>query len=178
MRLIFALPAIAAMALTACSNSAEEEVGAEELSASEVLAAADEAGIVPRPGEYENTSELLEFSLAGMPADRLELVKQAFAEGAAQKATYCVTEEMTSEQWLSEMAESDCTVSRFEAADGKLDMAMSCASEDGLSGRVAMSGTASEEGSNMEMTFQQDIPNMGDAQVKVRVQSQRIGDCG
>lgn len=177
MRFTYAIPALAAFALAACGSN-EEDLGDEALSADEVMAAAADADIVPRPGQYESTAELVKFDLPGMPEGQMDMVRQAFAQGAAQKNSYCVTEEMTSDKWLSDMAESDCSVTRFSAAGGNIDMDMTCASAEGLSGRVQMTGTASDDASDLEMRFTQDVPQMGEASVHMRVKSTRIGDCG
>jgi hypothetical protein len=42
---------------------------------------------------------------------------------------------------------------------------------------VALKGTASEEAADLEMSFTQPIPGAGDSTIRMRVKSQRTGDC-
>lgn len=177
MRIRHFMPVFAAIALAACSGSADEELADEALSADEVAGAAAAEFTMPRPGEYRTTQELIEFTMAGMPAEQMEMVRSQFAAGAATPHTYCVNEQMTREQWLSDMAESDCTVSSSTANADGIDMVMSCTGAEGVAGRVALKGTTTAEGSDMEMTFTQAIPNMGDSTIRMRVKSERVGDC-
>jgi hypothetical protein len=181
MRILRALkqygPVFAAIALAACSGNADEELAGEALSADEVAGAAAADFTMPRAGEYRTTQELIEFTLPGLPAEQMEMVRSQFAAGAAQPHTYCVNEQMTREQWLSQMSESNCTVSSSAADAGGIDMVMSCTGAEGVAGRVALKGTTTAEGSDMEMTFTQAIPNMGDSTIRMRVKSERVGDC-
>lgn len=178
MRIRFALPLLAAATLAACSGSADEELADEALSADEVAGAATEADFpMPRAGQYSTTQELIEFQMPSLPAEQLAAARAAFATGAAEPHTYCVAEDMTREQWLSNMAESDCTVSRSTAGAEGIDIVMTCNGAQGVTGRVAMKGTASEDASDLEMTFSQTIPGAGDSTIRMRVKSERTGDC-
>lgn len=177
MRIRHALPVFAAIALAACSGSADEELAGEALSADEVAGAAAAEFVMPRPGQYRTTQELVEFTMAGLPAEQMEMVRSQFAAGASEPHSYCVSEQMTREQWLSDMAESDCTVSSSAANAEGINMVMSCTGAEGAVGRITLNGTTTTEGSDMEMSFTQAIPNMGDSTIRMRVKSERVGDC-
>jgi len=177
MRIRQVLPVFAAIALAACSGSADEELAGEALSADEVAGAAAAEFTMPRPGEYRTTQELIEFTMDGLPDEQMDMVRSQFAAGAAEPHSYCVNEQMTREQWLSDMAESDCTVSSSSTNADGIAMVMSCTGAEGVAGRIALTGTTTTEGSDMEMTFTQTIPNMGDSTIRMRVKSERVGDC-
>jgi len=177
MRIRLALPVLMALALTACGGSADEELAGEALSADEVAGAAAADFTMPRPGQYTTTQELVEFTMPSLPAEQMDMVRAQFAAGAAEPHSYCVSEQMTREQWLSDMAESNCTVSSSNAAADGIDMVMSCTGDEGVVGRIALAGTTTEDGSDMVMTFTQSIPEMGDSTIKMRVKSERTGDC-
>ena len=76
------------------------------------------------------------------------------------------------------MTESDCTVQRFDVSGSNIDAALSCPSgTDGISGDVTMTGTIGETGGNMEMSFKTQVPELGEATIRMRMISERVGDC-
>lgn len=176
MRLIHALPLLAGLALAACNNS-DDELADEALSMEDVLAEIEDNGIMPQPGQYIADVELISFEMPGATTIDMSVLQQEFAEGAASNSTYCVTEEMNREAWISEMTDNSCTVSRLTADGSEIDLAMSCTAPDGPQGRILMTGTTTETGSDMEMAFNQPIPGIGDASIRLRVSAQRTGDC-
>lgn len=180
MRKTFTFPMIAALALAACGSDAEDasEAG-DALSAEDV---ADQIGSVKTPiaGQYRTTQELLGIDLPGANAQFLEILRSGFADGAAEESSYCITEEQAAnsrEEMLASMAESDCTVTRFEVSGDSVDAVMSCASGQGISGDVALNGTMTETSADMVMFFTIPVPQAGDAGIRMRVLSERIGDC-
>ena len=177
MRFVHALPIFAAIALAACSGKADDELAGEALSADEVAGAAAADFAMPRPGQYRTTQELVDFTMPGLPAGQMEMIRSQFAAGASEPHTYCVNEQMTREKWLSDMAESDCTVDSSAATADGINMVMSCTGTGGVVGQMTLNGTTTTEGSDMVMSFKQAIPNMGDSTIKMRVKSERVGDC-
>ncbi|WP_156167431.1 DUF3617 domain-containing protein [Aurantiacibacter marinus] len=177
MRPIFALPLIAAFALTACGNDADQGLTDEELAAGDVAAVIEDNGAKPQAGEYSTTVELIEFDAPGLAESAIADARAEFAAGAAEPNLYCVGEDTTREQWFSEMVEASCTLSRFTADGNDLDGAMTCNSDIGLDGRVEMAGRTAEEGSDLTMTYTLPLES-GDSTVRMRVVSERIGDCG
>ncbi len=179
MRLIHALPLLAAAALAACGNNPDEELTDEALSMDEVMAEIEDNGAMPRPGLYTANVELVSFEVPGIASSNIDMdtLLAEMEEGAASESTYCITDEMDRETWISEMTDNQCAISRFVAEGGDIDLAMTCSAEDGPQGSIAMSGTASETSSNLEMSFTQPIPGIGDANIVMRVISERTGDC-
>ena len=177
MRYRLVLPLVAVLALGACGRSGEDAGG----EAAEEMAAAVEEGPTPQAGQYRTTAELLEFNLPGAPAEVTDMMRTAFAEGAAQGNEYCLTPEQAEansrEQVLKNLAESDCTVSRFDMSGGRFDAALSCPTGEGASGDVTMAGTMNETGSDVEMTFKTQVPEMGEATIRMRLVSERVGEC-
>ncbi len=179
MRVKFVLPLVAAISLAACGGDAYEEVSGDSMSSDEMSDAMD-AAAMPEPGQYRSTQELLEFEMPGLSEDMAGMIRSAFAEGAAEESTYCLTAEEAGnarEQMLENMAESDCEVSRFDMAGGTIDAAMSCPTGEGVTGDVALTGTMDSNGADMVMSFSTDVPSMGAASIRMRVVSERIGEC-
>jgi len=161
------------LALTACGSDADtpEEVADE---AAEAMA----EGPMPQPGQYRTTATLLEFTMPGAPPEAADMLRGAFAEGAAEPTTYCLTPEQAQtsrEDMLKNMAESNCTVSSFSMEGGRIDAALSCPAGEGVSGDVTMHGTMSETGSDIEMTFTAPAP--ANATIKMHMVSERVGEC-
>lgn len=179
MRLIHAATLLAALALAACGNNPDEELTDEALSMDEVMAEMQDNGVMPQPGLYTANVELVSFEVPGVADSKIDMdtLLAAMEEGAASQSTYCVTEGMDREAWISAMTDNQCTLSRLVADGGDIDLAMTCAAQDGPQGRIAMNGTADETSANLEMSFTQPIPGIGDANIVMRVISERTGDC-
>ena len=178
MRFTHALPLLAGLALVACGDDVDEELTDEALSMGEVLAEIEDNGVMPQPGQYSANVELLSFEMANASSIDMSALQQEFADGAGEAGSYCITEEMDREAWLSEMTDNNCSVTRLSAEGTELELAMTCNAEDGPQGRIMMTGTAGETSSDMEMTFAQPIPGLGDATVRMRLLTERTGDCG
>lgn len=177
MRLIHCLPLIAGLALVACDNT-DEELTDEALSMDEVLAQGEDNGIMPQPGEYSASYDLVSVDMVAGQVQDMAALEAAFAEGAQEQTSFCVTEAMDREAWISAMTDNSCAISRLSANDGDIDLAMTCDAEDGPQGRITMAGTTSDTASDMEMGFTQPIPGVGDANIVLQVQTERTGDCG
>lgn len=170
-------PLLALVALAACAGEADEELQNEGLSAEDVAAAPVDFAVPLAPGQYRTTSELIDFSMPSLSEEARRTAAAAFAQGAGEGHTYCLAAGATSDQWLSSMNESACTVSRLEEGEGRIDAVLQCSDPTGLNGRVEMSGTMAQTSADMELRFAQAIAQFGEGTIRMRVVSQRIGDC-
>jgi len=179
MRALHALPLAAAMFLAACGDNNADADGDGKLSGEEV---AEEAGdlVQPRPGQYRSTVEVLEFDAPGMPEGAKQQMEQIFASGM-QGSTFCMTEADTAkngpEQMVKNLAQSNCEMKNFNVSGGTVVAEMQCPSQGGGASTVKMEGQMSAEGSTMTMDMKQDMPQLGSVNMKMRVTSERIGDC-
>jgi hypothetical protein len=183
MRSVHWLPIAAAAALLAgCNRDNADADGDGSLTTGEVVA---EAGTLlqPRPGQYSTKVELLEFDAPGLPAGVKDQMQQVFAGGSAQDSTFCMTEadaaENGAEQMVKNLAKSDCDMKRFDVSGNTVVADMQCAGQGGAVNRVQMNGEMTPESSimTMTMTMNQEMANLGAVTMKMRVASQRIGDC-
>jgi hypothetical protein len=179
MRTIHTLPFAAAILLAACGGETDAD-GDGNLSDEEV--AAEAAGIVqPQPGQYRASIELLEFEAPGMPPDAKEQMQQIFASGLTEGNSFCMTEEDVAEggpeEMVKNLAESDCTMKSFNVSGNTIVADMQCPGEGGGTSTVRMEGQMRADGSTMTMEMGQDIPGMGATNMKMRVTSERTGDC-
>lgn len=179
MRIINLLPAAAALplvlVLAACGDSAEEVSDTGEMA--EALA----DGPTPQPGQYTTTTEVLEFNIPGLSPEMRDMMQSALAEGAQEGSSYCLTAADTAnsrEEMIRNMTESDCTVQRFDMAGGNIDAALSCpAGGEGLTGDVTLNGTMTDTGADMTMSFKTQVPDTGEATIRMRMVTNRVGDC-
>jgi len=179
MRLIHTAPLAAAILLTACGGDADTNddgaVTGEEV-------AAEAADLVhPKPGQYRTTLELMEFDAPGVPDAAKQQMQQIFTSGLAEGNTFCVTQAQVDdngpEQMVRNLAEADCTMNSFDVSGNTVVADMQCPGEGGATRSVKMDGQMTAESSTMTMTTEQDIPNLGTTKMRVKVSSQRVGDC-
>ncbi|MBH5322040.1 DUF3617 family protein [Aurantiacibacter sediminis] len=176
MRFTHALPLIALAALTACGDDVDEALTDEALASEDVAPVIEDNGVMPQPGQYTTRIQLVEFEAPGLTEDAIAEARTEFEAGAAEENSYCVTEDLTREQWLSEMTEADCTLSRFTADGNDLEGAMTCNSDIGLNGRVEISGRTAESGSNLQMSYNLETA-AGEGTVVWQTVAERTGDC-
>ena len=180
MRAIMTMPLAATILLAACGGGDDEAAEGEALTGDEVAAAA-EGMVQPRPGEYRTSLELLEFNAPGIPEAAKQQMQQVFASGLAEGNTFCMTEADAAangpEEMVKNLAESDCEMTTFDVSGNTVSAVMQCAGEDGAASSVRMNGEMTAESSTMTMDMQQQIAGMGDVQMKMRVNSERIGEC-
>lgn len=177
MRSTFALPLLAAFTLSACSGD-DEAVSDEALSADEVAAVIEDNGLQPGAGEYSVRTELISFEAPGLADVSVAEARAEFESGAGAPYLYCLTDGITREAWLSQMVESECTLSRFSANSDALEGVMNCTASEGLNGRVEISGTSDADSSDLRMTAT--VPTAaGEGTVRFRVLAEATGEaCG
>jgi len=177
MRLIHTSLLAATFVLAACGGSADTD-GDGAISGEEAVAEAAGA-IRPEPGQYRTRTEVLEFNVPGVP-DAVKREMQGSA-AAARTFTYCLTPEQAaangSEQMTKNMVQGNCTFARFDVAGGTISAEMQCAGANGASTHVTMDGQMTSTSSTMTMTNETDMQDMGKMQMKMRMTSERIGDC-
>jgi len=179
MRTLHTLPLAAAVLLAACGGSTDAD-GDGEISAEEVAAEAGDA-IQPQPGQYRGSFELIEFEAPGMPAAAREQMQQIFSGGLTEGIEFCITEQDVAENGAEGMvkglAEGDCTTERFNVSGGSIDAEMQCPGEGGGTRTVKLNGRMTATSSDMTMETSQEMPQVGATTMKMRVRSERVGDC-
>ncbi|MCT2559184.1 DUF3617 domain-containing protein [Tsuneonella sp. YG55] len=166
--------------LAACSKEP-----AAPRTADEVIA---EAGKLeqPRPGRYETTVDLIDFSVPGIPQEQANAMKSMMGRASQEASSYCLTEAEAAkgfEESVRKMTEGQgqmkCEFGRFAVDGGKLDAALTCSGPQGMTADIALDGTASAEASTMHMTMVQKAAMMpgGQMRVEMRMNSKRTGDC-
>jgi hypothetical protein len=172
--------AVSLCALAACGSETSEPRTADEVIA--------EAGQLeaPRPGQYETSVEVIEFSIPGLPPQQAEQMKSMMGQMGARTSAYCLTPEEAErgfEESVRKMTEGTgdmkCEFARFAVDGGELDAALTCTGPQGMDAEIELSGTAGAESSAMRMKMVQKaamIPG-GEMRVEMQTNSRRTGDC-
>lgn len=175
---------VAAMALglAACSSGEKAANGGQPLTPKEAAAQVAASGIKLEPGEYETAVTLLDFTMAGLPADQVETMKAAMSEQVQKPRRSCLTPEEAAEgpkQLVSRMRDGDCRISDFASSANTVSGTMHCSFNGRGSSTTRFSGTYRSDGSSMTMESDQQLPGMpGDGMhMQMQADSRRLGDC-
>lgn len=179
MRSIRVLPLAAAMLLGACGGSTDGD--GDGAVSNEEAAAAIEDIVEPQPGQYRTVAEVLEFDVPGMTEQMKQQMRSVMGGESGQENTFCLTPEEAAangpQEMVENMAEANCSFDKFDVSSGTISADMQCTGEDGRTSHVLMDGRMTETSSDMTMTMDQEMAGMGKVHMKMRVTSERIGDC-
>ncbi len=180
-RLSFALLAVPALALGACSKEPSGQKPTTQVAVS--------AGgmLKPEPGLYTNTVTVTKFEMPGMPPSMAQQMKQTFTSQSGTDRTSCLTKEDAAkgyEDMVQKMGQGrdgmKCTFSRYNVSGNNLDAELNCAGPEGTSATMQMHGTVESGKSNitMEMTTRAKHMPGGQMTMAMQVESVRTGECG
>lgn len=171
---------IATLALAACGGGATDADadGDGEVTASEARAAAEASGadLKPEPGKYKSSMTFVDAKIPGMP----EEVKGMMGSGMNFSSEFCMTPEMADqgfEQAAEQGQQGDCSISKYEIDGNDMVMEMSCKQPGAGDMNVAMQGTVTPTRSEFDVTTKGEIPQFGEAEFKMSMVQERIGDC-
>ena len=178
MRHTFALSALAALALAACSNEPSGEVEKESFESVAKKIATSE--IKPRPGRWQSNFKIESMEMPGMPPQAREMMQRQMA--SAKSHFTCLTPEQAdrpSAEFFQKGA-TGCTYDHFTMADGKLDAEMTCKRGPG-NAKMTMLGNYSADSYDVKVTSQSGLGQsemQGETMKMVMaIASHRVGDC-
>ena len=169
-----------AFALTACGGAVTDADadGDGEVTTEEVSAAIEASGkkLKPVAGKYKTSITVTKVDVPGAPPQMAEMMGSAMN----QENEFCLTPEQAEkgfEDSLKQGRDDTCKISTFTLDGDQVDMKMSC--NDPASGpvTVAMTGQVGETSSDLQMTVNGKIPQMGDMEMVMSFTQTRIGDC-
>lgn len=181
---------LAPFALAACGSDepaeqadetvAEEAMVAPEGMSEDEIAAEMKKAILPKPGQYTSTAELVELEIPGVPAAQAQQMKDMMRASLSRTTSRCLTPD-EAEKGFEELAKAQqegCTVDSFKVDGGKFAGKMICDNPE-ASGTMTMSGTGTETSSEMDMAMDMTSANLpgGRMAMKMHVTSKRTGEC-
>jgi uncharacterized protein DUF3617 len=178
----YAVCLIAVVAVAACDKS--PEVSARDASVAEVEQKVREAGAdqsFVRPGLWQSKITVEELDIPGMPTDMAQRMKTMMAERQEHGFQTCLTAEDVKRPKEDFFAgkNNECRYEHFTMGSGKIDAAMRCGGKDGAT-KMAMAGTYSPDSYQMQTAMQMQPGNgeQGGMTMKMRIDAQRVGECG
>ncbi|MEO1221669.1 MAG: DUF3617 domain-containing protein [Pseudomonadota bacterium] len=166
----------ASIVLAACSEGTvdADSDGDGTVTAAEVGAVVSD--MRPEAGKYSVTMNLVKAEIPGAPQEMLD------AMGGLMNRTfeYCLTPEEADkgfEESLTEGQDENCTIEKFELTGNDVDMAMSCSGEQQGNMRMTMTGTVSPTQSDISVVTTGTLPQIGEANMEMTMQQERLGDC-
>lgn len=176
MRIAFCLPLIA-LGLSACGSDAEEPKTEDE-----VIAAMEDLA-KPEPGLYRTTTEMVEFSVPGLPEEQAQQLRKMRGDGV-KTSEQCLTEEEANrgfKDMLREMSKPDeglsCDFTRFDTSGSDLDAKMTCGGPGGTGAEIVLAGEVETTRSDLTMKMKVDAGPLGEMDMTMKTKSERIGDC-
>ncbi|MEM6857787.1 MAG: DUF3617 domain-containing protein [Pseudomonadota bacterium] len=177
----FWVPAMAALALSACMGETSVDADADgdgAITASEARAAVEaaRADLKPEPGRYETTMKITDVSIPGAPPQMAEMMGQAMN----RTGEFCLTPEQAErgfEDSLKEGQSEACKIQTFTIEGNQVEMAMQCDQEGMGDMAVTMSGEVAPTQSDLTMTMNGTIPQLGAVEMAMSFQQKRVGEC-
>lgn len=173
----------AAVFLLAACSSGENAAEKDASPGGEAVAdAAAPAAIKLQPGEYETTTKVLEFSIAGVPQSQIDAMKGAMSGEIERPHRYCLTAEQAAggpTKMLSQMRQGNCQTSDFRSAAGSVHGKMQCTFEGGAAAASTFDGTFTSDSSSLTFESDQQMAGMGanGVHMKMKVDTHRVGEC-
>ena len=168
-----------ALTLAACGGGTDADANGDGAVTTEEMRTAVEANggsIKPEPGQYKMTMSVAKMEIPNAPKGMADMM----GDGFGMNFNYCLTREEADkgfEESIRKGREDNCTYERMNLDGGKIDVAMKCNDPD--SGRMEGTMTGTVSPTKMDLTFKgkQQMGPMGDAEMEMTIQHERIGDC-
>jgi len=170
--------ATASLALvTACSDSGADKDGDGKISTEEVAAEMNEVNL--EPGEWENTVEIVDVKIDGLPegapAGMLDSMK-----GQTTTSKSCITEEQAKNpgaEFFAAQEKTACEVNKFDMSGGAISSEMAC-NNMGAPGKMNMAMDGQYGPSSYDMIMKMDGEAGGmKMNMEAKSSGKRIGDC-
>lgn len=177
MKKILASAAVVAL-ISGCSDNGADADGDGKITTEEVAAEMNEVSL--EPGEWENTVEILDVEIEGMPNGApAGLIENMKSQKTTSKS--CMSEEQAKNpgaEFFSAQKEFDCEVKKFNMSGGAIDSEMSCTNMNQGAGQMTMAMTGQYGPSSYDMTLSMDGGAAGvNMKITAKNSGKRIGAC-
>lgn len=167
--------AFPALLLGACSAEPEE------LGEREILHRAERL-IPPEPGQYRTITRLTAFEMPGADPQEAERIRTDFGFIEPDESERCLSRAEAVRGFLplvEAMQRGNCTFSRFDTSEQRLDAVMQCEGAEGTMSDVSVQGEAGTQSSRLETSVVQRDDSLpgGELHFTLVVEMQRLGEC-
>lgn len=164
--------------ITACSDSGADKDGDGKISNEEVAAEMNEVSL--EPGEWENTMEITDVAIEGLPEGAPAGIADQM-KGTKNTTKSCITKEQAENpgaEFFAAQDQNNCEVKKFDMSGGAIESEMACSGMGGAPGNMemAMTGQYGPSSYDMTMTMKGDAGPMK-MDITAKTSGKRIGDC-
>ncbi len=161
-----------------CSDKGADQDGDGKITADEV--AQEMNKVTLEPGEWENTVEIVDVKIDGLP-DGMPAGVMDSMKGKVTTSKSCITKEDAENpgaQFFAAQEETNCEVKKFDMSGGAVSSEMACNNMGGAPGNMTMKMDGQYGPSSYDMTMNM---NGGAAGMKMNISAKsngkRIGSC-
>ncbi|QZH75572.1 MAG: DUF3617 family protein [Erythrobacter sp.] len=131
----------------------------------------------PVPGRYRLTAIVENFGLAGLEVGK-EVPPMDETTQAPDISYICLAGDVERVDWLAELrSEGECTSDGPTGDDENFRIAVQCVEPGGSRNEIVLTGSASDQGMEMQMAMTMRAPEMGKMTMDMRMTVERVGDC-
>ena len=161
-----------------CSDKGADHDGDGKITAEEV--AEEMNKVTLEPGEWENTVEIVDVKIEGMPEGVPAGVMDSM-KGKVTTSKSCITEEEAKNpgaQFFAAQEKTNCEVKKFSMSGGAVSSEMACNNMGGGPGNMTMTMDGDYGPSNYEMTMNMKGGAAGmKMDISAKSNGKRIGKC-
>lgn len=142
-----------------------------------------EAGKLPPqvPGQYRTSLEVLEVDGPTESKEFADALRSGADNAELRNSDSCddpaVAGTSAGTQLVREIFEDDCEFEQFAVSGEAVTAVLQCPADRDLPGRVKMVGRIGADKLDMLMTVEQRLPDKSTVHMKMRIKSERIGEC-
>ncbi len=167
------LGSVAAICLIAgCSDAGADRDGDGKITTEEV--AMEMNKVTLEPGEWENTVEIVDVKIEGLPAGAPAGIMDSM-KGQVTTSKSCITKEQAEDpgaEFFAAQEENNCEVKKFTMSGGAVSSEMVCSNMGGAPGNMTMAMDGQYGPSNYDMTMNM---NGGAGGMKMDITAKSIG---
>ena len=161
-----------------CSDKGADHDGDGKITADEV---AEEMNTVRlEPGEWENTVEIVDVKVDGLPEGVSSGVMDSM-KGKVTTSKSCITKDEADNpgaQFFAAQEKTNCEVKKFDMSGGAVSSEMSCSNMGGAPGNMTMAMDGQYGPSSYDMTMKMNGGASGmKMDISAKSSGKRIGDC-
>mgnify|MGYP003641220922 FL=1 len=161
-----------------CSDKGADQDGDGKITAEEVAEEMNQVKL--EPGEWENTVEIVDVKLEGLPEGVPAGVMDSM-KGKVTTSKSCITEEQTENpgaEFFAAQKETNCDVKKFDMSGGAVSSELSCTNMGGAPGNMTMAMDGQYGPSSYDMTMNMKGGASGmKMNISAKSSGKRIGDC-
>ena len=175
----YLMVAVAALAMSACSDKGADADGDGKVSDAEAKAEmADGGKMTMQPGEWETKISFSEIEAKGLPPQTQQAMKTKMAEGMSTKS--CMTKEQSEKpgsDFFGAPPQANCTFDELNRSGDGMKVSMTCKPSPNMTVKSKMDGTFGKTTYSMKIEQSTEGPPMGAIKMTGKIEGKRLGDC-